>query len=70
MGRQFVCFLPYHLDVNLMKKEACYLLGRKSFKSFHASRRKVNNFTRHTNFHEGVVDYTEEEMIKFLRNNP
>ena len=31
---------------------------------------KVNNFTRHTNFPEGVVDYTEEEMIKFLRNNP
>lgn len=46
INRQYVCRLPYRLDVNLMKKEAAVLVGRKNFKSFHASGRKLENFKR------------------------
>jgi len=46
ISRQYVCFLPYKLDISLMRKEAKELIGRKNFKSFHASGRKITNFTR------------------------
>ena len=46
INRHYVCRLPYELDIRLMKKEAKALIGRKNFKSFHASGRQINNFTR------------------------
>ena len=46
INRQYICRLPYNLDIGLMKKEAKALIGRKNFKSFHASGRRIDNFTR------------------------
>jgi len=46
INRQYVYRVPYFIDVELMKKEAKLLLGKKNFKSFHASGRKVKDFTR------------------------
>jgi len=47
IGRQYVCRIAQPLNINLMKKEACALLGKKDFRSFHAAGRKINNFVRH-----------------------
>lgn len=47
INRQYVCRLAYPLDINIMKKEAKALVGKRDFKAFHASGRKVDDCIRH-----------------------
>ncbi|MCM8763146.1 MAG: tRNA pseudouridine(38-40) synthase TruA [Candidatus Omnitrophica bacterium] len=44
--RHYAYFYPYPLDVNLMRKEAQYLVGRHNFKSFYTSDKKIRNPVR------------------------
>ena len=47
IARRYAYFMPQPLNVCLMRKEADALIGRKDFKSFHASGRSVKDFRRH-----------------------
>jgi len=44
--RFYFTYVPYKLDINLMKKEAKTLIGRHDFKSFQGSRRKAKDTVR------------------------
>jgi len=43
---RYSAFVPYDLDLGMMKKAAGYLAGRKDFKSFQASDKKEKNSVR------------------------
>ncbi len=46
INRQYAARVIHPLNIKLMRKEAKALVGRRNFKSFHASGRKIENFTR------------------------
>lgn len=44
--RQYAYFYPYRLDIDLMRKEAKYLVGKHNFQSFCASDKEEKNHVR------------------------